>query len=288
MTVPRSDFANPDLASPFAVAMTDMRRGAIALVEGALRRGDVALAFQPIMRAHGKGPAFYEGLVRVFDEAGRLIPARDFIMEVEATELGRRLDCAALAMGLAAIHEAPHLRLAVNMSARSIGYAPFHKILAAHIAAHPQDLERLILEITETSAMQMPELVTPFMRDLHAKGVSFALDDFGAGNTALRYLRDFSFDLLKVDAQFVAHVADDPDNQVLCSAIQSVACHFDMLIVAEGIENPADADWLSRAGFDGLQGYVYAVPSLEKPWLKETAPIHPSIAAPRRVRPGSR
>jgi len=49
--------------------MTDMRRGAIALVEGALRRGDVALAFQPIMRAHGKGPAFYEGLVRVFDEA---------------------------------------------------------------------------------------------------------------------------------------------------------------------------------------------------------------------------
>ena len=57
MTVPRSDFANPDLASPFAVAMTDMRRGAIAL------------AFQLIMRAHGKGPAFYEGLVRVFDEA---------------------------------------------------------------------------------------------------------------------------------------------------------------------------------------------------------------------------
>ncbi|MBF9039632.1 hypothetical protein LSUCC0387_01835 [Rhodobacterales bacterium LSUCC0387] len=78
MTEPRSNFANPDLVSPFAVAMTNMRRGAIALIEGALRRGDVALAFQLIMRAHGKGPAFYEGLVRVFDEAGRLIPARDF------------------------------------------------------------------------------------------------------------------------------------------------------------------------------------------------------------------
>ena len=86
----------------------------------------------------------------------------------------------------------------------------------------------------------------------------------------------------------MAHVADDPDNQVFCSAIQSVPRHFDMLIVVEGIENPADADWLSRVGFDGLQGYVYAVHSLEKQWLKETAPIHPSIAAPRRVRPGPR
>lgn len=285
MTVPRTDLANPELASPLDAAMRQMYRGTVKMVEAALARGDVALAFQPIMRAHGKAVAFYEGLIRVFDDNGRLIPARDFIEQVEQSETGRRLDCAALAMGLAALHEAPELRLAVNMSARSIGYAPFHRILSTHMAQHPDDLDRLILEITETSAMQMPELVTSFMRDLHAKGVSFALDDFGAGNTALRYLRQFSFDILKVDAQFVDHVADDPDNQVLCGAIQSVARHFDMLVVAEGVERPQDADWLSRAGFDGLQGYVYAVPSLERPWAKSESSGTIQTAVPRRVRP---
>ncbi|HAR52570.1 MAG TPA: EAL domain-containing protein, partial [Roseovarius nubinhibens] len=67
----------------------------------------------------------------------------------------------------------------------------------------PTVAERLILEITESSAMVVPELVTGFMEKLQHKGVSFALDDFGAGYTSFRYLKQFYFDILKIDGQFI-------------------------------------------------------------------------------------
>jgi hypothetical protein len=73
----------------------------LAMVERALDRGDTKLAFQPAMRADGSGPIFYEGLIRVLDDTGRIIPARDFMGNVEERDLGRRIDCAALVTGLA-------------------------------------------------------------------------------------------------------------------------------------------------------------------------------------------
>jgi EAL domain-containing protein (putative c-di-GMP-specific phosphodiesterase class I) len=87
---------------------------------------------------------------------------------------------------------------------------------------HPDVVERLILEITETSAMQMPEIVTVFMEELRAKGVTFALDDFGAGNTAFRHLKHFCFDILKIDGQYARGVDHDPDNQVVTEALISL------------------------------------------------------------------
>jgi hypothetical protein len=69
---------------------------------------------------------------------------------------------------------------------------------------------RLILEITESSAMLIPDIVSVFMADLQARGVRFALDDFGQGFTSFRYLRDFDFDILKIDGQFIRGVAGIP------------------------------------------------------------------------------
>ena len=60
----------------------------------------------------------------------------------------------------------------------------------------------LILELSESSAMLVPELVMHFMRDLRQRGITFALDDFGSGTTSFRYLRDFAFDIVKIDGQF--------------------------------------------------------------------------------------
>jgi EAL domain-containing protein (putative c-di-GMP-specific phosphodiesterase class I) len=112
---------------------------------------------------------------------------------------------------------------------------------------HPDVVERLILEITETSAMQMPEIVTVFMEELRAKGVTFALDDFGAGNTAFRHLKHFCFDILKIDGQYARGVDHDPDNQVVTEALISLGHHFDMLVVAESVETEAEATWLARS-----------------------------------------
>jgi len=250
-----------------ALAVSTPDRDPVALVRGALDRGDVLLAFQPVVQSMENGKiAFYEGLIRVLDDGGLVIPACDFIDAVETIEMGRQLDCLALEMGLIALSESPDLRLSVNMSARSIGYPRWMATLNQGFAKDPTVAERLILEITEHSAMAMPDLVCAFMSELQAKGVAFALDDFGAGTTALRYLREFYFDILKIDGQFVRGIADNPDNQVLATAMIAIARHFDMFTVGESVETARDAAWLAAAGVDCMQGYAFGAPSVVPPW----------------------
>jgi len=254
------------LSSPFTHAVDAHRQDTIKMVRRALQHKQAMLAFQPIVRSDPPGQvAFYEGLIRLLDENGQIIPARDFINVVEDSELGRIIDCLALELGLQALTEDRGLRLSINMSARSIGYKRWAETLNHGIALDSTVAERLILEITESSAMLMPELVTSFMADLQSRGIAFALDDFGAGFTAFRFLRDFMFDVVKIDGQFIRGIASEPDNQVLTRALVSIAQHFDMFTIAESVENAADVVVLQQLGVDCLQGYYYGAPTLTKP-----------------------
>ena len=265
---PPSDLPVDGMESPLSVADRLRREETVAMVRRALDERRGRLAFQPVVQARMTNrAAFYEAFIRILDEKGRVIPARDFMGSVETHELGRRIDCLALEMALAALAQEPSIRLSVNMSARSIGYPQWLAVLERGLRARPDVAERLILEITESSAMLMPDLVTVFMADMQSRGICFALDDFGAGYTAFRYLKDFYFDIIKVDGQFIRGIARNPDNQVLSQALVSIARHFDMFTVAESVESEEDARYLVDIGFDCLQGYFYGVPSTEAPWL---------------------
>jgi len=259
----------PDDESPFANAVARQKTGAIALVKHALLGGRATLAFQPVMAAlNPRKTVFYEGLIRVPDENGRIIPARDFMPHIEETELGRQVDCAALEIGLRHLSLAPDLRISINLSARSIGYGKWNDILGRSLRRDPDIGNRLILEITENSTILLPDLVLSFMKDLRKRGITFALDDFGAGTTSFRYLRDFNFDIVKIDEQFVRNVATDPDNQVLIQALISIAEHFGMHTVAEAVENIIDSNWLAAHGIDCLQGYYWGAPTMTPPWIQ--------------------
>ncbi|MEO1138849.1 MAG: EAL domain-containing protein [Pseudomonadota bacterium] len=257
--------------NPLAYAVTARDQSVIQMVDEAVRHKQVMLAFQAIVPAGRQDqPAFYEGLIRVLDASGRIIPAREFIHSIEATETGRIIDCLALEKGLRSLREYPQVRLSINMSARSIGYPRWMRSLKRGLSQDPTIAERLILEITESSAMLVPELVVNFMADLQKKGISFALDDFGAGFTSFRYLKDFYFDILKIDGQFIRGIADDPDNQVLTRALVAIAEQFDMVTVAESVEQPRDAIFLQNMGLDCLQGYYFGAPTIQPPWLAST------------------
>ena len=108
--------------------------------------------------------------------------------------------------------------------------------------------------------MQLPEVVIRFMQEMQPYGLAFALDDFGAGLTAFRHLKDFFFDLVKVDSHFTRNIHQDPDNQVLAEALITVAQQFEMFAVAEGVESQAEADFLISIGVDCVQGYHFGVP----------------------------
>lgn len=254
-------------SDPLTFAVSRRDAGTLKMVRAAILNGDVMLAFQPVVHAADPNKiAFYEGLIRVLDETGRVIPARYFISTVEEQEAGRELDRLALELGLEALAESPDLRLSINMSARSIGYQPWRKTLRRFLRGDPTIGERLILEITEASAMMVPELVSGFMAELREKGISFALDDFGAGYTAFRYFRDFQFDLLKIDGQFIRGIAGDPDAQVITKAMLAIARQFDMFCIAEQVEAPEDAQYLAGIGVDCLQGYLFGAPKVSPEW----------------------
>ena len=259
---------NMPLADPLSFAVSERDTETLRMVRDALHRGDAFLAYQPIvMAADPSRAAFYEGMIRIRDRSGRVIPAREFIYVAETDELGRRIDALALDLGLKTLARNPGIRLSINMSARSIGYAPWADALTRGLQADPTVAERLILEITESSAMVMPDVVAAFMDGLQVRGVSFALDDFGAGYTAFRYLREFFFDAIKIDGQFVQGIAHNPDNQVLARALISIGQHFEMFTVAEMVTNEEDAAFLQDAGIDCLQGYLYGAPAMHEPWL---------------------
>jgi len=147
--------------SPLDIAVEMRDQKTLDMVAKALQYKEAMLAFQPVVLANQpKQPAFYEGLIRVLDSTGRIIPAKDFINTIENTEIGRLVDCLSLELGMKNLALDPTLRISINMSARSIGYKKWLETLENGLRGQPEIGERLILEITESSAMLMPELVT--------------------------------------------------------------------------------------------------------------------------------
>jgi EAL domain-containing protein (putative c-di-GMP-specific phosphodiesterase class I) len=256
--------------SPLGAAIAANDRETMTMVRDAVATRRLRLAYQPVVLTRDTSRiAFHEGLMRVLDPSGRIIPAREFMDAIEDTEIGREVDCAALEMGLLALAKNPALRLSLNMSARSIGYSRWVETLRRGLTLSATVGERLILEITETSAMTVPEVVITFMEEMQTKGVAFAMDDFGAGYTAIRFFKDFFFDILKIDGQFIRNINADTDNQALTAALISIGKHFDMFVVAESVETLEEANLLASLGVDCMQGYLFGPPSIRPAWHQE-------------------
>jgi len=254
--------------SPLDFAVVQQTRDMLGMVQEAIKHNQTLLAYQPVMRSDlPKQIAFYEGLIRVLDAAGRVIPAGEFMGRIEDTETGREIDVLALRHGLQALKNTPRLRLSINMSARSIGYRPWMNCLNRFLNENPYLGERLILEITESSTMMVPELVINFMQRLQPRGICFAMDNFGAGNMAIRHFKDFDFDILKISGQFIRGLSKDADNLAITRALCAIAREFDMLTVAEAVETYEDATLAVQIGIDCLQGYYFAAPTTRPDWL---------------------
>ena len=232
-----------------------------AVAQG-LAQGRLGFYYQPVVRARQPGfPAFYEMLARLTLPTGQVLPAGAFLPHCEEGPLGRVIDRLALTEALRALAADKSLRLSVNISPRSMGDEEWLAILAAAARGGTGVCGRLILEITEDAALQNAEQMLDFMHHVRATGCALALDDFGAGATGFRHFREFRFDMVKIDGVFAQGIHASRDDQVLLDCLMSIARHFEMVTVAERVENAADADWLRERGVDCLQGYLYGRPA---------------------------
>lgn len=239
-------------------------------------RAQFELAYQPVMCAadpNGR-PAFHEALLRQVLPDGRILTPPQFCPDLAQSGIGPDLDRRALTLGLREMIAEPGLRLSINVDPRTLEDAAWHATLEKALVADATLGERLILEITERAPL--PEgCAAGLMRAKWRKaGISLALDDFGAGQTAVRHLPIWRFDIVKIDGGFTRDVHRNPDNQAMMGALMDLAHHFEAMTVAEHVENAADAAWLTARGAGGLQGHLFANASLHKPWRAATARRH--------------
>jgi EAL domain-containing protein (putative c-di-GMP-specific phosphodiesterase class I) len=267
---------DPALSSPLNVAISAQDRETLAMVASALRDRRMRLAFQPVVYAGDPSViGFFEGFIRLLNLRDQVIPARDFMAAVEQQQLGREIDCAALQLGLMAMQRNPQIRVSINMSARSVGYRPWIEILRRALQETPRLGANLILEINEASALQVPDVLKPFMAEMREQGIVFALDDFGAGMTSLCLLQEMKFEIAKIDGSLVKHVDRLPESQAVARAAITMAQELGMYVVAEAVETEGEARWLMDAGVGCLQGYLFGAPT-----------VTPDFRAFRHGRPG--
>jgi EAL domain-containing protein (putative c-di-GMP-specific phosphodiesterase class I) len=279
-------------AQRFTPDMDDRYRARLAFEAGfrrALDQREFVLHFQAIHAAAG-GAVGAEALVRWNDPARGLVFPDDFIGSAEESRLivplGAWVLQAACEQAAAWSREGPGaLKVSVNLSVRQFHHRVLLQTIDAVLRDSQLDPRLLQLEITESVAMQNVDVTRTLLRELRARGISIAIDDFGAGHSALIYLRQFPIDTIKIDRAFVRHVSAKSSDGAIVTAIVRLAHDLGLSVVAEGVETEAQRSYLVAEGCDFLQGYLFGrpVPATElRAALSAASPPPPPPAEPAR------
>jgi len=232
----------------------------------ALANNDFFLAYQPKVLLPEARIIGMEALVRWRrSDTGEVVPPGDFIPVAEETGLIVALDewvmqeaCrqnrAWQDQGLPAVPVSVNVSLARFDPARLIAH------VRATLARTGMDPRCLEIEFTESQMFSHLERAQDLIAQLKELGVQVAVDDFGTGYSSLGYLMRYKFDALKIDRSFVQGLPDDPKHRAIVQAIVGMARALDYRVVAEGVENSAQAEALQRQGCHEMQGFLYSRP----------------------------
>jgi diguanylate cyclase (GGDEF)-like protein len=239
----------------------------------AIRADELQLYLQSQVDVDGKVVGA-EALVRWQHPVRGLVMPAAFVPIAEESDLIIDLDrwmlmqvCRLLTME--SIADIP-VRISVNISPRHFRQPGFVESVRNLLALTGADPTHLTLEVTEGLMIDNMNDVVAKMTELAALGIHFSVDDFGTGYSSLAYLKRLPIHELKIDKTFVQDAPDDPDDAALVEVILSVASHLKLKIVAEGVENQAQADFLNARAKVIHQGYFFSKPEPAQVWLERT------------------
>ena len=239
----------------------------------ALNERRIVMAFEPVVDARTREPAFYECLVRMRQQDGQFLLAPDIVPVAEKLGLIRLVDHRVLELVIAELAEAPGVQLSLNISPDTTMDPDWWAAIELLMRAHPGVAERLIVEITETVAIQDIDDVRGFVTRLKNFGSQIAIDDFGAGYTSFRNLRKLGVDIVKIDGAFVQNIARSSDDRAFVQTLIDLARRLDIRTVAEWVQDEKAAVMLRDWGCDYIQGRLIGLASAERPWSgPETVP----------------
>jgi diguanylate cyclase (GGDEF)-like protein/PAS domain S-box-containing protein len=232
----------------------------------ATERGELDLAYQPLVDLKTGRVVGVEALLRWRTRAGESIGPGEFVPVAEETGLIMPIGAWALRTACTAVRawEAeglPPLRMSVNVAPRQFEEGGVTALVEEILRDTGLPANRLELEITEGALMHNTEAATSTLAALKGLGVRLAVDDFGTGHASLAYLKRFPIDALKIDRAFVADCPDNAEGAAIVRAIIAMGHSLRLDVVAEGVETEAQLAFLTAHGCDLAQGFLLARPS---------------------------
>lgn len=248
-----------------------MRRESVRATDeivSALNGRRIALAFEPVVDTKSRDVAFYECLMRIYRSDGAIAHANEIIPVAEQVGLVRMLDNRVLELVVSELADAPSLKASVNVSPASTVDPDWWACLAGLLRTHSGAAERLIIEITETAAIQDIDDARGFVTRVKDLGCRIAIDDFGAGHTSFRNLRKLGVDIVKIDGAFVQNIATCNDDRAFVHTLIDLSRRLGLKTVAEWVQDEEAARMLADFGCDYLQGALIGLADTDRPWLR--------------------
>lgn len=240
-------------------------------IVAALNERRIFLAYETVVTAADRKPAFYECLMRIRRADGTLINAGEIVPIAERLGLVRLLDHRVLELVVEEMIAAPQLQASLNVSPASTTDPDWWAGLGSLLRAHNGVADRLTVEITESAAIQDIDETRGFVARVKDLGCRIAIDDFGAGYTSFRNLRKLGVDVVKIDGAFVADIMRSEDDRTFVRTLIDLAKRLKLATVAEWVQSEEAAQMLKAWGCDYLQGALVGLASTERPWIKGLA-----------------
>jgi EAL domain-containing protein (putative c-di-GMP-specific phosphodiesterase class I) len=231
----------------------------------ALEQDEFLLYYQPQLDLRSNRITGVEALIRWQNPKMGLVSPADFIPLAEETGLIVAIGEWALFTACAQVKTwlnagLPPLEMAVNLSSVQFRQSKLTNTIEQALKAANLAPQHLKLELTESMIMHQAQDTIATLHQFKEMGVGLSVDDFGTGYSSLSYLKRFPLDSLKIDRSFVKDITSDPDDAAITNAIIAMAHSLNLSVVAEGVETPAQLEFLRTHGCDTIQGYLLSKP----------------------------
>lgn len=258
----------PGRREVFEIAMADRLRpaDAPARLRAALDREELLLFYLPVVTVDEGRIVGVEALLRWADPARGLVGPREIFGLLEHTDLLDEVGDWVVAetvrhnVSWQRAHPGLDLMSTVNVSPRQLADPDFVHRVVRTVEEHGADPQRFCLEITEGALRTDTETTWTRLREAKDAGIQLALDDFGTGYSTFDYIRRFHLDVLKIDQVFVSRLATSKDDYAIVQQLVGLAHALDLVAIAEGVEQPAQAQALVTLDCDLAQGYLWSQP----------------------------
>ena len=243
------------------------RRRNVAIADEIIRALNdrrMMIALQPIVTSRSHEPELYECLLRMRRLDGSVMSASEFIDVAEQFGLAKLIDYRVLELTVELLRASPKIKLALNVSGETATDPQWMAALESFTGGDRSLLERLTVEITETAAISDVKGAVTFVRTLKALGCRVALDDFGAGYTSFRSLRQLGVDMVKIDGSFIQNLGTDAEDEMFVRTLIDLAKSFGVVTVGEWVCDEKTVELLEKAGVSYMQGYFFGAPELHK------------------------